>query len=107
MFQAMRHKKGIQRQGGECVLRGHSGVEALGGGLFEEVIRPPLGKCSLNTHRFLLPWLLAQKTCPPFLSLTSRSPKGVETSVDGGHLCHWACTIVLEWPIVQPQMSYE
>jgi hypothetical protein len=33
-----------------CVLRGHSGMEALGGGLFEEVVRPPLGNCSLNTH---------------------------------------------------------
>jgi hypothetical protein len=32
------------------VLRGHSGLEALGGGSFEEVVRPPLGNCSLNTH---------------------------------------------------------
>jgi hypothetical protein len=40
----------IQRQRGECVLRGHSGLEGLGGGLFEEVVRPPLGNCSINTH---------------------------------------------------------
>jgi hypothetical protein len=46
----MRHHIGIQRQGGECVLRGHSGLEALGGGLFEEVVQTPLGKCSINTH---------------------------------------------------------
>jgi hypothetical protein len=25
------------------------GLEALGGGSFEEVVRPPLGNCSLNT----------------------------------------------------------
>jgi hypothetical protein len=31
------------------VLRGHSGLEALGGGSFEEVVRPPLGNCSINT----------------------------------------------------------
>jgi hypothetical protein len=33
-----------------CVLRGHSGLEALGGGSFEEVVRPPPGNCSINTH---------------------------------------------------------
>jgi hypothetical protein len=33
------------------VLRGHSGLEALGGGSFEEVVRPPLGNCSIHTHR--------------------------------------------------------
>jgi hypothetical protein len=33
------------------MLRGHSGLEALGGGSFEEVLRPPLGNCSINTHR--------------------------------------------------------
>jgi hypothetical protein len=32
------------------VLRGHSGLEALGGGSFEEVVRPPLGNCSINTR---------------------------------------------------------
>jgi hypothetical protein len=32
------------------VLRGNSGLEALGGGSFEEVVRPPLGNCSINTH---------------------------------------------------------
>jgi hypothetical protein len=32
------------------VLRGHSGLEALGGGSFEEVVRPPLGNCSINTY---------------------------------------------------------
>jgi hypothetical protein len=26
-------------------------MEALGGGSFEEVVRPPLGNCSLNTHK--------------------------------------------------------
>jgi hypothetical protein len=26
------------------------GLEALGGGSFEEVVRPPLGNCSLNTR---------------------------------------------------------
>jgi hypothetical protein len=25
-------------------------LEALGGGSFEEVVRPPLGNCSINTH---------------------------------------------------------
>jgi hypothetical protein len=35
---------------GECVLRGHSELEALGGGLFEEMVQTPLGKCSINTH---------------------------------------------------------
>jgi hypothetical protein len=48
--QAMWHKNGNQRQGGECVLGGHSGLEALGGGLFEDVVQTPLGKCSINTH---------------------------------------------------------
>jgi hypothetical protein len=33
------------------VLRGHSGLEALGGGSFEEVVRSPLGNCSINTHQ--------------------------------------------------------
>jgi hypothetical protein len=41
----------IQRQGGECVLREHSGLEALGWGLFEEMVQTPLGKCSINIHR--------------------------------------------------------
>jgi hypothetical protein len=46
---AMRHMNSNQRQGGECVLREHTGLEALGGGSFEEVVRPPPGKCSINT----------------------------------------------------------
>jgi hypothetical protein len=50
MLQAMWHMNGNQRLGGECVLREHSGMEALGGGFFEEVIRPPLGNCSINTQ---------------------------------------------------------
>jgi hypothetical protein len=32
------------------VLRGHSGMEELGGGLFEEMVQTPLGNCSINTH---------------------------------------------------------
>jgi hypothetical protein len=49
-FQAMRHMTGNQRQGGKCVSRGNSGLEALGGGSFEEVVRPSLGNCSINTQ---------------------------------------------------------
>jgi hypothetical protein len=30
-------------------------LEALGGGSFEEVVRPPLGNCSLNTQNGLAP----------------------------------------------------
>jgi hypothetical protein len=31
-------------------LESTQGLEALGGGSFEEVVRPPLGNCSINTH---------------------------------------------------------
>jgi hypothetical protein len=34
---------------GVC-LGSTQGLEALGGGSFEEVVRPPLGNCSLNTQ---------------------------------------------------------
>jgi hypothetical protein len=37
--------------GRRCVcLGGHTGMEALGGGSFEEMVRPPPGNCSLNTQ---------------------------------------------------------
>jgi hypothetical protein len=42
--------KGIRGREEKCGLRGHSGLKALGGGLIEEVVRTPLGKCSLKTH---------------------------------------------------------
>jgi hypothetical protein len=31
-------------------LERHSGLEALGGGVFEEMVQTPLGNCSINTH---------------------------------------------------------
>jgi hypothetical protein len=40
------------------VLRGHSGLEALGGGLFEEMVQTPLGNCSINTHERSLPVMI-------------------------------------------------
>jgi hypothetical protein len=51
----MWHKKGIQRQGGECAFGEHSGLEALGG----EVIRgggtTHTGEL-LNKHTEKSPW---------------------------------------------------
>jgi hypothetical protein len=41
---------GISGREEKCVLREHSGLKALGGGSFEEVVRPQLGNCSINTH---------------------------------------------------------
>jgi hypothetical protein len=35
------------------VFRWHTGLDALDGGSFEEVVRPPLGNCSINTHKAL------------------------------------------------------
>jgi hypothetical protein len=85
-----------------CVLTGHSGLEVLGEGSFEELVRPPLGNCSINTHRRLSGWstltvytgstlrvactgLVSKETCPaeiePGVNLTERPIllKGIET----------------------------